>query len=260
MALPIIAGSALASDGSGTSTRRKVLDLDPIAGVYKKRGAGDPVLQSVSLSSLTTFARTGTATDWNASGVLGSIASGTLRNGYNPSTLAAAGWLLEGAATNLGFNTSAFSVSASPNDSTVATAAGTAPDGTNSAVSIIPSTASGNHAVFRSFAGATSTLYCFSVHAKANGYNNIRLALENTAFGANAKTAIFTLTGAGSVAASDSGASATITALGNGWYRCALTATSLGSAGTYVHSMGALPGTAATFAGDGTSGVLVWGW
>ncbi len=89
------------------------------------------------------------------------------------------------------------------------------------------------------------------------------MQLGNTAFGANAQQAQFDLSN-GTVAGQAANSSATIQSIGNGWYRCSITATSLGTSGNYISNIRVFPTAAnavagTAFTGDGTSGVLVWG-
>lgn len=58
------------------------------------------MLATTSFASLFTFARATAAWDFNSAGALIETASGSIRTGYDPSTLAVKGWLIEQAATN----------------------------------------------------------------------------------------------------------------------------------------------------------------
>jgi hypothetical protein len=85
-----------------------------------------------------------------------------------------------------------------------------------------------------------------SVYAKASGYTTFHIL--DLASGSNG--ASFNLS-AGTVTNQGSG-TGTITAMGNGWYRCTAIAMTTGIR-FYV------PTPASNFTGDGTSGVLLWG-
>jgi hypothetical protein len=136
-----------------------------------------------------------------------------------------------------------------------ATISGTAPDGTATANLIVPTTASAIHRV-NNLSGSTvsGTQYVYSVFAKASGYEFLYINGIYTA-----GQVCFNLT-TGAVAATSAG-TGSITSVGNGWYRCVVTATAngtaSGSATLQVNNSGVATDT--TFAGDGTSGIYVWG-
>jgi len=124
-----------------------------------------------------------------------------------------------------------------------------APDGTTTADLIVPTTASNNSHFVRTTAQPSvgvGTVATFSVFVKAAGYTSLSLRLVNT----DAPIINYDLT---AITASDSDGS--ITAVGNGWYRCTIKgASTTGAAWPWIY-----PNQQATFAGDGTSGIYVWG-
>jgi hypothetical protein len=131
-----------------------------------------------------------------------------------------------------------------------------APDGTNSAASIVPNATSSAHGVVQT-AGVVGSTYTYSVFAKANGYTNIQFYADSS----GNFTATFDLT-AVTAAFSGSATAATITSVGNGWYRCSATFTM--AASNRLNLQGFPTGATAsnfgnTFAGNGVSGVFVWG-
>ena len=129
----------------------------------------------------------------------------------------------------------------------------TAPDSTVTAASIIPSATSAAHIQAKNISSATG-VFTYSLYAKANGYNYLQLFWNSGSDYAN-----FFLSGGGSVSQS-SGVAAVITSVGNGWYRCSITSTV--SAYTQVYFGAMVTGTearAASYTGDGTSGIFVWG-
>jgi len=66
------------------------------------------------------------------------------------------------------------------------------------------------------------------------------------------------LTGSGSVANTNSGVTASIQAVGNGWYRCSITSTCVTGGGARVGVFIA-SGTSISYAGDVSKGLLLWG-
>jgi len=130
---------------------------------------------------------------------------------------------------------------------TVTANSSTAPNGTISADKLIPTTANSNHAIY--FTSTSSSTFVVSIFAKANGYNflNIRdqfSGLFNVYFNLSAGTC-----GAGGV----------IQNYGNGWYRCSVSVNNLLALTAIPTYSVSNNGTSLSFAGDGTSGLLIWG-
>ena len=145
------------------------------------------------------------------------------------------------------FNVSPWAVS----NTTITANATTAPDGTNTADKIVEDTADSAHAVYQ-LIGTTSGSCTFSVYAKAD----TRSWLNINTYVAGVRNNWFDLTNGvtGTIA---SGCTATITSVGNGWYRCTVTTT--GGSPTYFELWIATANNITTYAGNGTSGLFVWG-
>jgi hypothetical protein len=101
-----------------------------------------------------------------------------------------------------------------------------------------------------------STSYTFSVFAKPAEYSHISLSIGESA---NFKNASFDI-GAGEVVSETNGYKGSIDPVGNGWYRCSATVTLPSSAFNQAALIGLLlDSTTTSFAGDGSSGVYIWG-
>jgi hypothetical protein len=144
---------------------------------------------------------------------------------------------------------------------TVTANATASPDGATTADLIIPSVDNNTHFVNpSSFSFTSGTVYTWSVFAKASGYNFVNLAFDLGAFASTGRRASFNLSN-GTVAAVQSGVTASIIALADGWYRCSITATANATASVargyfFVQSAGnAIP---ESYAGDGISGIFIW--
>jgi hypothetical protein len=129
-----------------------------------------------------------------------------------------------------------------------------APDGTITADLLVPNTTLTNHATYVLSALSAGVAYTASVYAKVGGYDKVVISDWNEA----TRVATFDLT---NVTATLSGSGATvtlsnaiITSVGNGWYRCSvqITKSTTGQLAYFINS-------AATYAGDGTSGIYIWG-
>jgi hypothetical protein len=154
--------------------------------------------------------------------------------------------LLEPQRTNLATYSEQFNNAAwTTQEINVTANAAIAPDGTQSADNIVPTAITGTHQIF-SGALVSSSQCAMSVYAKANGYTTFQML--DRASGSNG--GVFNL--ANGTATNAGSGIATITSVGNGWYRCTAVATTTGVR-FYV------PTSASNFTGDGTSGVLLWG-
>jgi len=114
---------------------------------------------------------------------------------------------------------------------------------------IVPNTASSNEHYIRTVnqaALATGAVGTFSVFVKAAGYTSLSIRLVGT----DAAIINYDLT---AVTADDAGG--TIEFVGNSWYRCTITGTGTGTnAWPWIY-----PNQQATYAGDGTSGIYIYG-
>lgn len=128
---------------------------------------------------------------------------------------------------------------------TVTANATTAPDGTLTADKLTPSTVTSTHQVAK-LSVVSSQTCTISFYAKADGYNTVEV-LDGTSA---VNGALFNIS-AGSVSNIGTGLG-TITAVGNGWYRCILVVTTTGVR-FYI------PTSASNFTGNGTSGIFIWG-
>jgi hypothetical protein len=179
---------------------------------------------------------------------------------YDPVTLAPKGLLIEEQRTNLLTYSSEFDNAAwSKVEATITANSTVAPDGTATADAFVESTATTAHFTTQSASVVLGTIYTFSTYAKNNG-RVMQLAFGTGNFGSNA-FANFDLS-SGSVGSVGSSATATIQSVGNGWYRCAIsaTATTTGSAALVIYGATTSTATRApSYTGNGTSGLYIWG-
>jgi hypothetical protein len=203
-----------------------------------------------------TYTRASSAT-YTQSGVLQTATSNTARfptdiNG-TPIGIAITG----GAGTNIILH-SAVDASWTGQIGTLTPAAVTGPDGTTSAATFVPGTGTNNHGAFLT-AGTTYTaaVYTVSIFAKNNGYNFLLMDPVNGGSG-GAGYATFDLTTGTSVTTGASAVAAGMVQLASGWWYCWFTFTF--TSGTKNNIFGALPtSTYATYAGNGTSGISIFG-
>jgi hypothetical protein len=138
---------------------------------------------------------------------------------------------------------------------TITTNTTTAPNGAATADKLVEdSTASNTHSVVQAPSFVSGTTYTYSVYAKAAERTRLRLQAANqTTWPADV---LFDLSN-GTIVSTTAGI-ASIQNIGNGWYRCSVTATSGQSFTTGIaHYL--VSGTVIAYTGDGTSGIYLWG-
>lgn len=124
---------------------------------FADKGSGEVslVAAGAGASQSPTFTRATTATTVNSAGLIVSVASGTPRSYYDPTTLAYRGYLAEGARTNLCLYSQDFSNAAWQNNNITLGGFITAPDGTSTLQLATNNSVSAGY--FRETTGRTST-------------------------------------------------------------------------------------------------------
>jgi hypothetical protein len=139
--------------------------------------------------------------------------------------------------------------------STVSANAETAPDGQATADKLVEDgTASNNHYAYTLATIAATTVYTWSIYAKAGE----RTWLGMSAYDGSTHLTYFNLS-AGTVGTNASGNTASIESIGDGWYRCVITRTSGAGTTGAIECYLAEGDSDITFSGDGTSGLYLWG-
>jgi hypothetical protein len=218
-----------------------------------------------SLDSRVTFTRGSTATFVNSSGVITTAAANVPRFDHNPSTLQPLGLLIEEQRTNLFLQSQDFATSWTPNNTTVSANTVAAPDGTTTADTIVETTATGSHNIYQPVNVTSGSAYAHSVFVKkGNGVsarNFVQLGFQNAQFGSNSYAnfdivnGTVTVTGAGLTSAS-------ITSVGNNWWRCSIVDTATSSASTSVIISLITTGTGAnqeSYTGTTDANIFLWG-
>src|SRR3990167_1054230 len=151
-----------------------------------KLGQGDP-----------TFTRATTATTVDSTGTIVSVASGTARSWYDPTTLVYGGYLPEGARTNLCLQSEDFATTWTNVNSTEATNAAVAPDGATTADRLIPDDTVTDSAFLQTGLTLTAaSTYTFSVFAKTSVLDSIQLRMGDLSFTNSVSVTYNTTTGA----------------------------------------------------------------
>jgi hypothetical protein len=129
----------------------------------------------------------------------------------------------------------------------------TAPNGTLTADKLVENTSNSNHRTFQSYTAPSLGSYTYTCYAKQAGRTMFRIAIFD---GGTTKTAFFNI--ANGTIFSTINCTSSITNVGDGWYRCTITAT-ITSTSLQLQSWLSLPDATTVYTGDGTSGVFIWG-
>ena len=126
-----------------------------------------------------------------------------------------------------------------------------APDGSTTADKITPDTSNNQHRIDQT-PSSTAGAQVFTVYVKAAGYSFVGLRIGFNGAGFNLST--------GAIASLVTATSASITPVGNGWYRCSVYESSAAAnAVTRINVTTENQSLSAVFEGDGTSGIYIWG-
>ena len=212
---------------------------------------------NASLDPRVTFSRAlNTATRVNSNGYIETVNADTPRFDYDPITLACKGLLIEESRINSLIYSEQFNVSAtwvpSANISVSADAA-ISPANTLTADKLINANGASGESIAQLSSYTSGTTYTYSVFLKAAGNTTfILLANSNLFSDATFRFATFNLSNGTYTLGGGSGATATITAFKNSWYRCSLTFTPSVTISGAVQLRN-------NNVGNGIDGVYVWG-
>jgi hypothetical protein len=173
-----------------------------------------------AFSDALTFTRASSGSYYAANGALTIAPPNTPRYDYDPVTLAMRGILIEEARSNLLLYSNYFdnTVSWTKTTSTIASNAAISPDGTMSA-SFMTATVSGGRVT--QIAAATATSLTFSIYVKQGNALTQQLIIRNTTTATNLMGVALTW----ATKTTNNPAAASVTSVGNGWYRFSATVT-----------------------------------
>jgi hypothetical protein len=241
----------VANGGTGAST---------LTGYVK--GNGTSAMTAVATVPSTDITGLGTMSTQNANAVAitGGTINGTTIGATTPSTVNATTitgqtGVLRGTGQNLVTQSQTFNTTWTNTALTINQTATTAPNGTSTGNSLTPTAVNSIHRIssigLNNINGIT---YTASVYAKANGYNFLYF---NCGSAFNASTTFNLSTGA--IGTTGSG-TATITSVGDGWYRCTVTGTASSTNTSIIFlQVNSILTADDTFTGNGTSGIFLWG-
>jgi hypothetical protein len=226
------------------------LDLNFAGGVFSLNNTRTDSPANIPGWSFSRTDTNGTATALDLAGNVIQFATGVPR-------ITNRGILVEEARTNLLLRSNEFdNASWTKQRATVTANATIAPDGSMTADKLVEdNTASNNHRTFQTVS-TTGQPYAFSVFAKASERNWMYLRLDRA--GATTPAAWFNLS-AGTVGTVQTGLTASIQALPNGWYRCSVAVDTADAVNNSILLGLATADNSTNYNGDNTSGIFVWG-
>jgi hypothetical protein len=243
----ILAPTLLLNAGSGAAIARPTFSRDFAGEKTLNNGTGPAI----------TFTRASNATFFDASGTLQTASNDAPRFDHDPATGASRGLLIEEARTNLLIRSAEFTDASWAQTNVTASDGQTAPDGTTNADGIFETVTNNIHETRQSVSIAATATHTYSVFLKANGRNFVTVYVRETANSGATYVSVVVDLSDGSISGSPVG-TATVTSVGNGWYRVAVSASI--DAGTRFAQIRLREDASTTsYAGDITKGVLAWG-
>jgi hypothetical protein len=212
--------------------------------------------------NIVTFTRASSGTYVGSDGLIKTATTNEARFDHNPTTGESLGLLVEEQRTNLLLQSNQFDTTWTNTLSSETAAAGIAPDGTSTAWELrdtLDASAS-NHIISQGSITFTSgTAYTFSVFAKLGTVDAVGLIFPTAMLG-TATIGIKANIANGTIIASAAGATNSITAYPNGWYRVTttMTATTSGTGALQIR-MAAAAGAGTSYQGTGNGTILIWG-
>jgi hypothetical protein len=213
--------------------------------------SNNSLVDDISGNNLITFSRASTGTFVGSNGLIQTAASGAPRFDHNPTTGESLGLLVEESRTNNLLYSEQFDNPYWLKDKAAVTSnAATAPDGTLTA-DLAYTTTSGFAIVYRGGGAVSSAPYTTTIYLKSAGFT---WAFVYAAQGNH--YAFFNLAN-GTVGTQTAGiTAASISPVGNGWYRCSVTQT---ATSLTLHVGPADANGSTTSTPSGTSGIFIWG-
>jgi hypothetical protein len=243
----LLAPTLLLNAGSGAAIARPTFSRDFAGEKTLNNGTGPAI----------TFTRASNATFFGANGTLQTAAANVPRFDHDPATGASRGLLIEEARTNLLIRSAEFTDASWAQTNVTASDGQAAPDGTTNADGIFETVTNNIHETRQSVSIAATATHTYSVFLKANGRNFVTVYVRETANSGATYVSVVVDLSDGSISGSPVG-TATVTSVGNGWYRVAVSA-SIDAGTRFAQIRLREDASTSSYAGDITKGVLAWG-
>lgn len=232
-----------------------------LGGIARSSQSPIPVLRAaqcdVAIGSHITFSRASGGTRYNSAGVLATMAGGVPCIDYDPVSLACLGLLISAQFTNV----LTYSEQRDNADwvlggtSTVTANSAIAPTGAAVADKLVEAANNGFHYAYQGRTVTSGSTVVYSEFAKAAERSWLCLQGFN---GVTYPRAFFNLS-TGAIGVSADGATPSIRDVGGGWYRCAVAYEMSAGTSSFVNALPATGDNVSFYAGDGTSGINLFG-
>jgi hypothetical protein len=211
-------------------------------------------------ASVTAYTPTTTQPITNYVPVLQTAVNNQARFDHDPVTGESLGLLIEEQRTNLALRSEQFDDATWSKAGTIDTNVIVSPDGALTGDKLITTNTAIQHNILQFFSGGTlvnSTIYTYSCFAKAGEYSWIQLTTSDT--NGLVYRSWFNLT-TGTIGTVLAGHTASISHVGNDWYRCVVQFNSgTGASSTNVRLNVNSANDQITWTGDGLGGIYIWG-
>jgi hypothetical protein len=233
-------------------------------GIFNTSSLDLQFARTKTLDSRVTFTRASSGTYVGSDGLIKIATTNEARFDHNPTTGESLGLLVEEQRTNLALRSEEFdNASWVKSNSTVTANTAASPSGSTTADSLVENSTSQQHYAVQNPSISANIIHTATIYVKPNTRSSIRFgflnsALSNGAFAHfNASTGVIS---SQTTAGTATNVSYAMDAAGSGWYRCRVTCTVDNSSTTGAFFVGLVDGTNnATYTGDGTSGIYIWG-
>ena len=212
-------------------------------------------------ASLVTFTRASIGTYVGSDGLVKTATTNEARFDHNPTTGESLGLLVEEARTNLLLRSEEFGTTWTATRASVSTDATLAPSGATTADKLVEdTTATNTHQIQQTVTLVANTTYATSFYIKSSERTELRLLFSAGSDGINAA---FNLSTGVATAQANTGsgviASATLTPVGNGWFRATATGLISPTSTSATLTLRLLSSGSNSYTGDGTSGLFLYG-
>jgi hypothetical protein len=219
------------------------------------------LIDRVTSQNLVSFTRASSGTYVGSDGLIKTAATNEPRFDHNPTTGESLGLLVEEARTNLVQRSEEFGTTWTATRTSVSTDATLAPSGATTADKLVEdTTATNTHQIQQTVTLVANTTYTTSFYIKSGERTELRFLFSAGSDGINAA---FNLSTGVATAQANTGsgviASATLTPVGNGWFRATAIGLISPTSTSGVLTLRLLSSGSNSYTGDGTSGLFLWG-
>jgi len=218
-----------------------------------------------TLDSRITFTRASTGTYVGSDGLVKTATTNEARFDHNPTTGESLGLLVEEARTNLSLRSQELDNAVwTKTASSITANAIASPDETTTADKLVEDSSTANHNIVEAtvITYTSGVTYSFSFFVKKAERQTVQILMHPNPFPGTAaqRTAIFNSNIGAFASVGSAYTNSSVTTLPSGWYRVSVTSTANATTtGNFTISLCSDDAGTATYTGNGTSGIYLWG-